>query len=193
MPTRPESESAPSQPRIVALAGFMGAGKSSVGRALAALVGWAFRDLDDEIELREKRKIREIFRGHGEAEFRRIENQGLRRVLAETTAPTVISLGGGTFVQPENVGVLNEYGVRVVFLEAPMDLLLQRCQVAMQPAAANIRPLAADADAFRALYAQRLEQYRTADLTVDAAGKSFEQQAQEIALRLGLLPAIPLS
>ena len=174
--------------RIVALTGFMGAGKTSVGRALAALLGWRFVDLDQEIELQQKATVREIFQGQGEAQFREIETAALREMLERVPAPArmVIALGGGTFVQPRNAELLKNAGARVVFLETPLEEMLERCGTESQSPEGNLRPLASDPDAFRALYAQRLPQYRSADVTLSTAGKTAEENAQEIADRLGL-------
>ena len=173
-------------PRIIALTGFMGAGKTSVGLALAALLGWTFLDLDQEIELRRKLRIREIFDLHGELHFREIETDALRAILEHASVPMVIALGGGTFIPACNADLLRKCGARVVFLETPMEQLLQRCGIGTQSSEEILRPLAADADAFRALYAQRLPQYRSADLTVSTAGKTAEENAWEIAARLRL-------
>lgn len=177
--------------RIVALTGFMGAGKTSVGRALAALLGWRFFDLDQEIELQQKATVREIFQGQGEAQFREIETAALREMLERVPAPArmVIAVGGGTFVQPHNAVLLRNAGARVVFLETPLEEMLERCGTESQSPEGNLRPLASDPDAFRALYARRLPQYRSADVTLSTAGKTAEENAQEIADRLGLARA----
>ncbi len=87
---------------MVALTGFMGTGKTTVGQALARLLGWSFFDLDCEIERRQKLAVREIFRLYGEAAFREIETATMRSVLQQATDPAVLALGGGTFVEPEN-------------------------------------------------------------------------------------------
>ena len=164
----------------------MGAGKTIVGHALAARLGWAFEDLDRRIELQHNAPIREIFRDNGEAHFRIFETEALRSLLAPVSAPTVIALGGGTFLQPANVALLRNYGARVVFLETPLEQMLQRCCSQNNSSSENLRPLAADPEAFRALYAERLPQYRTADLTVSTTGKTAEESAREIARRMRL-------
>ena len=178
--------------RIVALTGFMGAGKTCVGRALAALLGWRFVDLDREIELQQKATVREIFQHQGEARFREIEMAALREMLEQMSAPTVIALGGGTFVQLDNADLLRNAGARVVFLETPIEEMLERCRIGTQSSEDNLRPLASDPEAFRELYAQRLPQYRNARLTLSTEGKTAEENAQEIASRLGLFwtPAV---
>jgi shikimate kinase len=162
----------------------MGAGKTTVGRALASLLRWSFFDLDCEVELRHKLLVREIFQLRGESGFRKIETATLRSVLQQASGSTVIALGGGTFVQSVNADLLRSRGAHVVFLETAIEELLQRCQAATEHLPQNPRPLAATPEAFRDLYAQRLPFYRTADLTVNATGKAVEELAQEIVLSL---------
>ena len=132
--------------RIVALTGFMGAGKTSIGRALADLLHWSFVDLDQEIELQQKATVREIFQGQGEAQFRESETAALREMLERVPAPgrMVIALGGGTFVQPHNAVLLRNAGARVVFLETPLEEMLERCGIQTPSSADNLRPLAAE-------------------------------------------------
>ena len=169
---------------MVALTGFMGAGKTTVGRSLANLLRWSFLDLDYEIELREKLQVHEIFQLCGESGFREIETETLQSALHQASGSTVIALGGGTFVQSANAELLRSRGARVVFLETEIEELFQRCQAANQHLPPNPRPLAATPEAFRLLYAQRLPFYRSAELTVNATGKTVEELAQEIVLRL---------
>jgi shikimate kinase len=173
--------------RIVALTGFMGAGKTSIGRALADLLHWSFVDLDHEIELHRKATVREIFQDQGEARFREIEMAVLRGVLEHVSAPTVIALGGGTFVQPRNADLLRGAGARLVFLETPIEEMLERCRIGTQSSEDNLRPLAASPEAFRELYAQRLPHYRTADFMLSTTGKTADESAQEVAFGLGLV------
>ena len=164
----------------------MGAGKTTLGRSLANLLRWSFFDLDYEIELTQKMLVREIFQLRGESGFREIETDALRTVLQQASGPTVIALGGGTFVQPANAALLRKRGAQTVFLENEIEELLQRCRDTEQHSPQNPRPLAATPEAFRLLYAQRLPVYRTADLTVDATGKSVEELTQEIVATLHL-------
>jgi len=164
----------------------MGAGKTTVGRSLANLLRWSFLDLDYEIELRQKLLVREIFQLRGESGFREIETETLRSVLQQASGSAVIALGGGTFVQSANVTLLRSRGAHVVFLETEIEALLRRCRAADQHSPQSSRPLAATQEAFRLLYAQRLPFYRTAELTVNATGKTVEELAQEIVLSLHL-------
>src|ERR1700685_3288188 len=82
--------------RTIVLVGFMGAGKTSVGRALSRRLGLSFEDLDDRIQVREGKTIGQIFQESGEAEFRKAEPAALRELLAEPGSPSrVVALGGG--------------------------------------------------------------------------------------------------
>ncbi|MGA2371377.1 MAG: shikimate kinase [Candidatus Korobacteraceae bacterium] len=175
-----------SPPPIVALTGFMAAGKSTVGRVLASILRWRFLDLDCEIECRTKLHIHELFATHGEAHFRQIEADALRSILEQASAPTIIALGGGTFIEAQNADLLHGCGAHVVFLELDIDELLRRCQAACERSAQNPRPLAADVEAFCALYARRLPHYRKAKLIVNTEGKAAEQVAREIVVALDL-------
>lgn len=164
----------------------MAAGKSTVGRVLASILRWRFLDLDCEIECRSKLQIRELFATHGEPGFRQIEADALRSVLEQVCAPTIIALGGGTFIESQNADLLRSHGAHVVFLELAVEELLRRCQAVSERSAQNPRPLAADAEAFCALHAQRLPHYRKAELIISTEGKTAEQVAREIVAALDL-------
>ena len=164
------------------LVGFMGAGKTSVGRALSQKLGWAFEDLDDRIQGREKRTIEAIFRESGEAEFRRAEYAALRELLAELgSSPRVVALGGGAFVQPENAALLKQAGVSVVFLDAPVEELFRRCQQELVE-----RPLRRDPVHFQQLYETRRPRYLAATVRIETGGKDVEAVAEEVRLGLRL-------
>src|ERR1700694_2898799 len=95
---------------MVCLTGFMGSGKSTVGRLLAAQLAWHFADLDTEIERHTGLPISQIFEQKGEPVFRDIEYECLARVLGRTSerdARVVLALGGGTFAQTRNAGLLH--------------------------------------------------------------------------------------
>jgi shikimate kinase len=174
-------DSLPSHP-IVALAGFMGSGKTSTGQALAELLGWDFVDLDAEIEAQEGQSVRNLFQERGEAAFREAEHALLCKCLAERRRPTVLALGGGAFVQANNAAMLRGASVLTVFLEAP----LQRCGVEDSPDPYSPRPLAAAVTEFRALYGHRLPHYRAAQVTISTSGKGIAEVARDIAESLGL-------
>lgn len=169
----------------VFLVGFMGAGKSSVGHALAKRLNWIFEDLDDRIERREGRTIAEIFGKLGEPAFRRAEHAALQQLLDEASsgAGKVIAVGGGTFAQPDSHRMLQDSGVTTVFLDASLPELWARC--ARQGSGAK-RPLQTSQNVFRELHAKRVPYYRTASLRVDTTGKQAEAIAAEIEEKLGL-------
>jgi len=164
----------------------MGSGKTSTGLALAERLGWEFVDLDEEIERREQLSVRELFRERGETAFRLLEHAALSRSLAGCSKPTILALGGGAFVQRDNLELLRASAIRTVFLETPVEEMLQRCGVEDEPDEENPRPLAADSSAFRKLYEQRLPFYRAAQLTIDTRGKTVSEIACEIAEGLEL-------
>jgi len=169
------------------LVGFMGAGKTSVGRALGQQLNWDFEDLDDRIERREARTVANIFRHSGEAEFRRVEHAALEDVLAELRAGAVkiVALGGGAFVQEHNAAVLKEAGVPTVFLDAPVDELWQRC-CKQASAAGPERPLLRSMDQFRELHEARRRTYSMASLRIQTGSRTVDEIAAEIAQKLGL-------
>jgi shikimate kinase len=167
--------------RAIFLVGFMGAGKSSVGRALGENLNCAFEDLDDRIERMEGRSIAEIFRTSGEAEFRRIEREALRQILQELTGEIkVVGLGGGAFVQSENAELLKSAGVVTVFLDAPVDELWQRCTKQAEEQGLS-RPLLQSAEHFGLLCEQRRSSYVKASLRVETGSRTVTAIAREIA------------
>ena len=169
---------------VVFLVGFMGAGKSSVGRALGEKLNCAFEDLDDRIERSEGRAIAEIFRVSGEVEFRRGERTALRRVLeefaADKTRVVIVGLGGGAFVQRENAELLGVSGVLTVFLDAPVEELWQRClkQASKQGLS---RPLLQSLEQFKKLFDGRRAGYLKASLRIETGGRTVDAVAREIA------------
>lgn len=144
------------------LAGFMGSGKSTVGSALAAHLGWEFVDLDAQIEAAAGRKIAEIFDTEGEAAFRRIETAAIRRRVSaiECGKPTVVALGGGAFVEPGNYELIENHGVTVW-----IDCSFEEIQARLA-AEEHDRPLARDPEKFRELFNSRRESYSRADFRV---------------------------
>jgi len=172
--------------RIVCLTGFMGSGKSTTGRLLAGQLGWAHVDLDRRIMEASGSTIPEIFERAGEAEFRRIESEQLARILAESDMaqkPRVVSLGGGTIAQPQNLALLREHGAVLIWLRCPVDQLLRRC------AQITDRPLFRDETSFRRLHEERLPTYEMADHRVDSDTDPWRVVEQILAL--GIFPKVP--
>ena len=171
------------RPRAIFLLGFMGAGKTSIGQALARHLGWRFVDLDQQIEAREGRSIAEIFASFGETAFRQMETAALRELLAEFSndLPAVVALGGGVPIREENAILLSSCGAPQVFLDAPFEVVLQRCR---ETAAA--RPLLREEEQVRLLYESRRPYYLKAQFHVDTTSLSVEEVAAEIARLLSL-------
>ena len=175
-----------SAPEAVFLVGFMGAGKSSVGAALGRRLNWNFEDLDDRIERRERRTVAQIFRESGEPAFRRAERSALQDVLEGIhDQARVVALGGGAFVQGSNAELLRSSGVPIIFLDAPVEELWERCCRQSNEAAAE-RPLLRSLDHFRELHEKRRPQYCEASLTIETGGRTVDEIADEIAAKLGL-------
>jgi shikimate kinase len=193
--------------RVVCLTGFMGSGKSTVGRLLAAQLAWRFADLDEEIERESGLSISQIFAQKGEAVFREIEHACLGRILSSASAREtrlVLALGGGTFAQPRGAALIRELGsaqrgaaAAVIWLDCPADDLLRRCVLM------GDRPLFRDEASFRKLYEERLPHYRQADYRVESGEEPMRVVEQILALGIfgpaarnhagGAVPGAPLS
>jgi shikimate kinase/3-dehydroquinate synthase len=137
--------------RHIALAGFMGAGKTTLGSDLALALGRSFVDVDAEIEREAGVPITEIFAARGEGEFRLTEERQIREAL-ETYSPAVIALGGGALGAEATRRALSERAF-TIFVEVDVHEAWRRV------AGAGVRPLATDEQAFRTLYAERLPLY----------------------------------
>jgi len=168
----------------VILVGFMGAGKSSVGRLLARHLGRCFVETDDMITAREGRSIPEIFAERGEAHFRALEDETVR--LLALKSGDVIATGGGLYCREGRPAALKALGT-VVWLAGEFDALYERARRAGE------RPMLAgrSRDEVEALYRAREPYYRQADLVVDTIGIGPDQVAQEVlrALRERLAPS----
>jgi len=170
---------------IVCLTGFMGTGKSTVARLLARQIGWQHVDLDKRIVEVANQTIPEIFAKRGEAEFRRIEHEQVVRILGEATEqhrPRLISLGGGTTAQPQNLTLLRQAGAVLIWLHCPVDDLLKRI------AHIQDRPLFRDEASFRKLYKERLPFYELADHRVESNVEPLRVVEQILAL--GIFPKV---
>lgn len=175
--------------RRIVLTGFMGSGKSTVGRLLASRLGWRFADLDDSIEELLGRPVPQIFAEQGEAAFRAAELDALRELLAGSRV--VIALGGGA---PETPGLRDLLAgapeTEVVHLDAPFDALYGRCTRQALDPASIARPLLGSPEEARSRFIRRQPCYESIRTrTVSASPGQPEDIADAVlgALR-GLLP-----
>src|ERR687890_2496580 len=156
----------------VAIVGYMGSGKTTLGRLLARAMSLEFVDLDRAIVKRAGKGIPEIFAEHGEKHFRDLEHRALLQALDGGT-PRVVACGGGTVVRPDNRTLLRD--VTTVFLREDTEVLYQRTR-------GTERPLrAASLEEFELRYAERLPLYReVADIEVEADGRPAAKVAEEV-------------
>jgi len=171
--------------KTVVMVGVMGAGKTAVGRALAATLGVPFLDSDTEIESAANMTIPEIFDRFGEPFFRRKESQVIGRLLDEERC--VLSTGGGAFLSPDNRTMISDRGVSV-WLRADLSVLWNRVRHK------DTRPLLRTSDphtTLRALYEARVPIYSKADLIADSdAETSIENMAARVITALETRPDV---
>ncbi len=166
----------------VFLVGFMGVGKTTVGRLLAKHLGVPFVDLDDQVEAAVGSSIPEIFEDRGEPWFREQEHAALRSVLEYPDA--VVATGGGLPTLEQNQGLLQAAGT-TVWLDVPFDVLCERIVAADQPS----RPLFQDPESARQLFLARLPAYSRADHRVTISSEDSPREvAERIASSLGDYP-----
>jgi shikimate kinase len=158
------------------LTGFMGSGKSTVGRRLAARSGAAFVDLDRAIEEASGRSVPELFAATGEAEFRDLEARALRATAALEDA--VVATGGGVPLDPANRSWMRRRGT-VVWLDVPAPVLMERLA-----AAPGQRPLLASPGATLELLTRRLSAYADCDVRLGLEGGETPDEVVERLLRV---------
>ncbi|CUH77141.1 shikimate kinase [Tropicibacter naphthalenivorans] len=165
--------------KTIVFVGMMGAGKTAVGRTLAAHLGVMFRDSDHEIEEAANMTIAEIFARDGEPFFRRKEHQVIDRLL--DGVPGVLSTGGGAFMSADNRQMITDKGVSV-WLDADIDLLWERVRHK------DTRPLLKTPDPYgtlKSLYEARVPVYAKADIVVKSEpGLSLDAMAEKVAQAL---------
>jgi shikimate kinase len=201
-PTADPAVSHPSQPaasrlvpahlRRIVLTGFMGAGKTTVGRLLAGRLGWEFLDLDAAIESRSGLAVPSIFAAHGEAHFRQLESQALAASLGRSHI--VLALGGGAPESLTNRLLIEQTpATATIFLDAPFATLVGRCitqSLDAGAAPAQARPNLADPAAAEARFLARHPIYRRlAHHTVATASLTTEETVAALLARLNGFPA----
>ncbi|MBM3246762.1 MAG: shikimate kinase [Candidatus Omnitrophica bacterium] len=162
------------------LIGFMGTGKTAAGRELARAKKWQFMDLDDLIQLREKRSIAQIFAEEGEPYFRRVEKRALQEIAREKNF--VVATGGGIVMDKENIRVMKETGT-IICLSAQPEVILKRT------CGQRHRPLLNVSDPkkqIEVLLKLRAPYYAQADKTIDTSRLSVEEVVRKL---LGAAPS----
>jgi shikimate kinase len=163
--------------KSISLIGFMGTGKSSVGRALAEKLNQPFLDLDDEIQRSEGKSIFRIFAENGERYFRTKEREILNNLSA---GDLILSVGGGAFTSDDNINIINSRS-RSVWLKCPIQVCIERC--AKKP---GERPMFSDPIEMARLYDHRAKYYKRAKYQVDSERGTPEEIADNIIEMLGL-------
>jgi shikimate kinase len=161
-------------PSRIYLVGFMGCGKTRIGRLLADAMGRGFLDVDTMVKDQAGKSIREIFERQGETAFRQLETDCLRRT--EDWDDVVVATGGGVMASETNRQLLAERGT-TVWLNVPFEVIVGR----MSSYGRSQRPLLDDEESARRLYAERLEAYCLSDLEIAVAES---EDAQRVAARI---------
>ncbi len=170
---------APAAQRSIVLVGLMGAGKTAIGKRLAALLGLPFHDADEEIERAAGMTITEIFKAHGEAAFRAGEKRVIQRLLGK--GRIVLATGGGAFMDPETRSIIREHAISV-WLRCPVPVLVRRTAGRIH------RPLlnAGDpAEILERLSASRSPVYALADIIVDGSEDPPHVTTANVARAIG--------
>ncbi|HVI50959.1 MAG TPA: shikimate kinase [Candidatus Sulfotelmatobacter sp.] len=182
----PVSQAAsPVLPRTVVLVGLMGAGKSCVGRRLAARLGVDFVDADQEIEKAAGQTVSEIFSHYGEPAFRELERKVMARLMSGP--PCILAAGGGAFMDPETRDLVKTHGLSL-WLRADLDLLVKRT------AGRDHRPLLKTGDPrdiLGRLIDQRYPVYAQADVIVDSADQPADVTVDAVQAALEVHLAAP--
>ena len=160
--------------RVVVFVGLRGAGKTAIGRKVAAALGLNFVDSDHEIETVSRMTIPELFERYGEPEFRALEQRVIERLLRE--GPRVLSTGGGAFMNAQTRAAIGEHGISV-WLKADLDLLMERV------AKKQNRPLLKNPDpraVMTKLMQDRYPVYALASVTVETRDARREEIMLEV-------------
>ncbi len=162
----------------IVLIGFMGTGKSTIGKLLAKQLDFQFVDVDAGIEQQAGKSITQIFQSEGEGHFRRLETEFAEKLSAEDCQ--VIATGGGFVLNPQNITVLKSQGF-IIALQALPQVIYERIK------AEKHRPLLAVSDPLTKisqLLMERADKYQDADLIIDTDGKTPVDIAAEIGVEL---------
>ena len=156
------------------LIGFMGVGKTTIGKGLAEHLQLPFHDLDELLERKSGKTIVEIFKTEGEEVFRDLETQILRDVANKSAA--VVATGGGIFIKPENRDIIRSSGVSI-WLDAPWDVILAR-------GGGSHRPMWDSEQRAKSLLEMRVPYYKLADIRFETANLNHKDAAEQLTKML---------
>ena len=168
--------------RSIVIVGLMGAGKSTIGKKLAQMLGLSFIDADTEIETVSRMTIAELFAAYGEAEFRDLERRVIKRILR--SGPRVLATGGGAFMNEATRRTIAKAGISV-WLRAELDVLMERVS------RKGNRPLLKTADpraTMQSLMDSRYPVYAEADITVLSRDEKKDVMVVEVIEALAKIP-----
>lgn len=166
------------------LVGFMGTGKTSVGSQLAKKTNRQFMDLDELIELRERRTIPDIFASEGEPYFRRVEKRALKEVSSQEKF--VVACGGGIVIDHENIKIMKETGV-IICLTATAEAILKRTSGYAHRPLLNVKDPKKQIELLLKL---RAPYYARADKTIDTSRISVEEVVKKILKSTSIKPKV---
>lgn len=165
-------------PSLITLCGFMGTGKSAVGKSLSLVLRYQFFDSDREIQAREARSIHQIFENEGEAHFRKIEKERIGDLIKNEN--TVLSVGGGAILDKEVFDLLDSSGV-MILLTADVEEIVKRL------GHENERPLLQGGDRrkkIEKLLLDRKKIYSKVKIQIDTSGLAIDEVVRKIVERL---------
>jgi len=165
----------------------MGAGKSALGPRLAQQLGWDFIDLDDEIVRAEHKSIAQIFQSVGEDRFRELERNALANALR--LERVVLALGGGAIETAANRQLLQQdRETLLLYLEAPLDVLIERCEQQQLQRKAVRRPVLEKRAELMERFQRRRPLYEMADWTIDTTGQTLDEIVTAVVARWNAAP-----
>lgn len=169
----------------VIVLGYMGSGKTAVGKRLAPLLDMEFADLDEILAQKEGRSILNLFRKKGEVYFRKLENQVLRELLDEP-GEKIISLGGGAPCYGNNLELIKRNGAKTIYLKTGLHNLVKRlfAERSTRPLISHYENESGLEDFIRKHLFERTYYYQQSDIIIETDGKSVEKITEEVLLAL---------